>query len=110
MPMTRLGFDDLINRVPVFSRSVAWDSRAAPKVTDIRDHPSYRETRLAIRAQRGTVMKIKLILENASGLLAESEPVEVLDETDVGEEARMIVENELWALAVGDSIRIVEAA
>lgn len=50
-------------------------------------------------------MKIKLLLENASGVLDESETVEVLDETDVSGEVDHLMS---WALLPGDVIRIVE--
>lgn len=53
-------------------------------------------------------MQIKLILENSAGNIAESEPFLVDDETDVQIEVLDMLEERMWALHPGDTIRIVE--
>jgi hypothetical protein len=54
-------------------------------------------------------MRIILILEGSGGELARTQPIEVNDETDVGDEVRAAIESEYWAFSVGDVIKIVEA-
>lgn len=55
-------------------------------------------------------MKVKIVLENASGHLDESEPFDVLDEDSVEAEVLAALEESDWALQPGDLIRIVEVA
>jgi hypothetical protein len=62
---------------------------------------------LTIEEQRQ--MRIILILEGSGGELARTQPIEVNDETDVGDEVRAAIESEYWAFSVGDVIKIVEA-
>lgn len=52
--------------------------------------------------------KLKVVLENSAGPLAETKPFTVLDETDAAEEIRTQLDIADWALAAGDVIRIVE--